>query len=117
MVGKNTLTGLGYFTKEIIHLISIGKNENNKEIEAHFISNDLVEYLGQKYDEFFFIKFDNKIYDNEELNKYFSRYSGVIEGREGKEYGIMKDDDGLLLVLALIADKLEVACRTLTAEY
>jgi hypothetical protein len=116
MIAENTLTGLGLFSLEIIHLISLGKNENINEIEKHFEECNLIEYLNKKYDQFFFVKFDNRTYDNSELNKYFSNYFGYIEGNENRKYGIMNDEDGLLLILALITDKVEIACRTWTAN-
>lgn len=112
MIAENTLTGLGLFSLEVIHLISLGESESIQEIERHIEKNDLIEFLNQKYDQFFFVKFDNSTYDNKALNKYFSNYSGYIEGNEGRKYGIMNDKDGLLLILALICDKVEVACRS-----
>lgn len=116
MIAEKTLTGLGLFALEIIHLVSAGKTESIKEIEEHFATNDIVEYLSKKYDEDFWIKFDNSTYDNNEINKYFNKYVGYIEGNEGRKYGIMNDSDGLLLVLALSADIIEPACRNLSAD-
>ncbi len=45
MIAENTLTGLGLFSLEIIHLISIGKKEKIAEIEQHFSNSDVVEYF------------------------------------------------------------------------
>lgn len=116
MIAENTLTGLGLFSMEIIHLISIGICEDFHDIENRFKENNLVEYLGEKYDEYFYLKFDNSTYDNKQINKYFNNYSGYIEGNESRKYGIMNDKDGLLLILALIFDEVEKACRTWTVN-
>ena len=116
MIAENTLAGLGLFSLEIIHLISLGKKEKINEIEQHFASNDVVQYLSQKYDEDFWVKFDNNTYDNREINKFFNNYVGYIEGNESRKYGIMNDNDGLLLMLALITDKVEIACRKWGAD-
>jgi len=116
MTFEGTLTGLGFLSIEILHLISIGKKEKISVIEKHFEQNDLVEYLNQKYNNDFFVKFDNKTYDNTQINKYFANYTGYIEGNESRKYGIMNEEDGLLLILALINDKVETECRKWSAN-
>lgn len=116
MIAENTLTGLGLFSLEIIHLISIGKKEKITDIEQHFSNSDVVEYLSNKYPDEFWVKFDNSTYDNNQINKYFNNYTGYIEGSECRKYGIQNDDDGLLLMLALITDKVEIACRNWSVE-
>lgn len=113
---EKSLKGLGIFSLHIINLISIGKSEDITTIEQHFFDNDIVEYLSQKYDEHFWVKFDNSKYDNSEINKYFNNYAGYIEGNERRKYGIMHDNDGLLLILALITDKIELACINWSAD-
>lgn len=116
MIAKGTLTGLGLFSLEILHLISIGKNESIQEVENHFKDNNLIEYLNEKYKQYFFVRFDNGTYDNMQLNKYFSNYSGYVEGNESRKYGIINDQDGFLLILALITDKVEIASRSWTMD-
>lgn len=111
MIAEGTLTGIGLFAMEIIHLISAGIHETLEEIEKHFENQDLVEYLGRKYDERFFIKFDGSTYDNAAINRYFFEYTGYIQGNERRNYGIMNEGDGLLLIPALLMDRVEVECR------
>ncbi|MEG0693132.1 MAG: hypothetical protein RR444_08630 [Oscillospiraceae bacterium] len=107
---EGTLTGLGLLSTEILHLISIGKREKISIIEKHLVQNDLVEYLSKKFENDFYVKFDNRIYDNSQLNKYFANYSGWIKGEERRKYRIMNEEDGLLLILALINDRVEIEC-------
>ncbi len=116
MIFEGTLTGLGLFSMEILHLISAGKKEEISIIEKQFEQSNLVEYLSEKYNDEFYIKFDNTTYDNSQINKYFSNYSGYIEGKEDRKYGIINGDDGLLLILALVNDKVEAECRKWTVN-
>lgn len=115
MTFEGTLAGLGHFSIEILHLISIGMKENISIIEKHFEQNNLVEYLSKKYEEIFFITFDNKTYDNTQINKYFYNYAEYIKDNESR-YGIMNEEDGLLLILVLISEKVEKECRKWNAN-
>lgn len=107
---NNSLKGIGLFQLSVIHLISIGKKESIKEIEEHFASSDLIDYLYLKYQSDFLDKFDNSCYNNVSLNAYFEQFHGYIESNEQRKYGIMNNDDGLLLILALISDEVEYNC-------
>jgi len=113
---KGSLTGIGLFLLEVLRLISAGKKETLKDIETHLDDADLVEYLSKKYDSQFNVKFDDTQYDNSEINKYFTNYSGYIEGNEDRKYGILNQDDGLLLILALLTDKIERECINWSAD-
>ena len=112
-MADKSLIGIGLFQYCIIHLISIGKKEDVNKIEDHFESRDLVEYLYNKYKSDFLVPYDNSInsiYNNDSINAYFEQYGGWIKGEESRKYGVVNKDDGLLLVLALIADKIEKEC-------
>ncbi len=107
MLHPKTLKGIGLFHLEVLHLISIGKQESIEAIEKAIDDGNLIEYIYNKYRSEFFVSFDNVVYDNETLNSYFQNYSGYISGNESRKFGIMNDNDGLLLILALISDKIE----------
>ena len=107
MLQPKTLKGIGLFQLEVLHLISIGKRESFETIEKAIENGNLIEFIYEKYRSDFFILFDNSVYDNEALNSYFQNYSGYISGNESRKYGIMNDNDGLLLIPALISDKIE----------
>ncbi|MBR3610169.1 MAG: hypothetical protein IKL57_01705 [Oscillospiraceae bacterium] len=108
MDNKKSLRGIGLLSLEIMHLISIGKKETFDEIEKHFEEKDLVEYLYEKYNDKFVTSFDSGVYDNEAINTYFFNFSGCIEGEELRKYEIAGHENGLLLILALIAEKVEI---------
>ena len=107
MLHPKSLKGIGLFQLEVLHLISIWKKENIEDIEKHIDDGSLIEYIFSKYRDEFFVVFDNEVYDNKALNLYFQNYSGYIQGNESRKYGIMNETDGLLLILALISDKIE----------
>ena len=66
-----------------------------------------MEYLSKKYASDFIGEFDGHI-DNKAINEYFSNYVGYINDNEFRKYEITNDDDnGLLLILALITDSIE----------
>ncbi len=108
-MSSRNLKGIGLFQLEVLHLISIGKQENIETIEKHMEEGNLIEYIFNKYREHFFVLFDNFVYDNEALNTYFQDSCGCIVGNESRKYGIMNETDGLLIILALISDKIECA--------
>lgn len=107
MLNSKSLKGIGLFQLEVLHLISIGKKESIETIEKYIDEGNLIEYIFNKYRDEFFVVFDNEVYDNEALNLYFQNYSGYIQGNESRKYGIMNETDGLLLIPALISDKIE----------
>lgn len=98
--------GMNLFMLEIIHLISNGKKETIEDIERNIENNKLIEYIYEKYKDEFCIKFDGSLYDNEELNRWFYDFSGIIKGNEDRKYGVINPDDGLLIILALISELL-----------
>lgn len=107
MSHQKSLKGIGFFQLEVLHLISIGKKESIETIEKHIDEGNLIEYIFNKYRDEFSIVFNNETYDNEALNLFFQNYSGYVQGNESRKYGIMNETDGLLLILALISDKIE----------
>ena len=107
MVHPPSLKEIGLCQLEVLHLISRGNKETIEHIEKSLDNGNLIEYIFNKYRDDFFVLFDNGVYDNEALNLYFQNYSGYIQGNESRKYGIMNETDGLLLILALISDKIE----------
>lgn len=105
------LKGIGLFSMNVLHLISIGKHESIEDVETHFAKKDLVEYLYSKYENDFLGSFDNRTYNYEALNQCFYKYSDYIIGNEHSKYGIENDYDGLLLILSLIMNKVEESLR------
>ncbi|QNO13311.1 hypothetical protein HYG86_00210 [Alkalicella caledoniensis] len=106
------LTGLGLFVLEITALISAGKTVTIEEIEKHIDNEDVIEFITERFKESLNVDFINGIYDVEGLNKYFGNYSGYINGNESRKYGIVKKNDGLLLLISLVSDKVETECRS-----
>lgn len=116
MQNDQSLKGLGLFSLEVLHLISIGEKETFKEIEKHFEECDTIEYIYNKYKNEFSVHFDNQIYNNAALNKYFFNYTSYVEGNERRKYKLANEDDGLLLIIALVFDALELYSPNMKVE-
>ncbi len=106
-MNQKSLLGIGLFQLQVLHLISIGKKEFIEDIEKNMENGNLIEYIVNKYQDNSIVSLNNGTYNYEELNLYFQNYSGYIQGNESRKYGIMNETDGLLLILALISDKVE----------
>lgn len=92
---------------EIIALISSGCQETIEKVETEMEECNIVNYLAKKYGDRMAIAFDdNCSYNIQDWNKALSDYSGCIRGEEDRKYGIIKEDDGLLLLLALVMELL-----------
>lgn len=102
-----SLKGIGLFCLNLLRLVSIKKFESVSIVEEHFEKSDIIEYIYNKYQDEFSIPFDNTVYNNEELNKYFYNYSSYIVGNENRKYGIEGNDSGLVLIVALAMDIFE----------
>ncbi len=97
------LIGIGIFGKQVLSVISDSNKESVDEVINHIESNDLIEYITNKYDEYFHTKFDNRIYNNVALNKFYSE-SGYDSGTAKRMFGT---DGGLLLIIDLILHETE----------
>lgn len=101
MAYNKGLRSLGY---DIINLVSRGYSENLHTISKEAENKNVVNYLRGKYKEdMFAFGGDTLPYDIDELNEYFyqlSIYLGENDAR--RKLGIMKQEDGLLALLAII---------------
>lgn len=92
---------LSCFAFEVLYLISSGKKEKWGVIEEKISQNKLATYIVEKYGN----EFSGDL-DLEQLNAIFANYAGCIDGVEDRKYGIKKEDDGLLVIIALIIKEL-----------
>lgn len=106
MSEERSLKGIGLFQMNVAHLISIGKKESIENIEDHMDSGNLIEYIFQKYENYI-SGFDVNAYDAAALNKLFQGKSEYAQGNEDRKYGVDGEDNGLLLILSLIGDRIE----------
>ena len=87
---------LQLFGLEIIALISQGKSEMIEQVEQHIDDGDLIQYIREKY--------KDNMFNLEDWNQAFAVYSGYIQGNERRKFGICNDNEGLLLIVALILE-------------
>ncbi len=99
---------INMFALEVVALISAGHKETISEVEKHMYDNDLVYFIYEKYEDSFETDFGrNSKYDIESYNQFFWDMSGYINGNESRKYGIINENDGLLLIIAVILDLLK----------
>ena len=79
---------------------------NNKELVYYNSSYEMVDNE-DKYSLFYTFD-DDCPYNLEDWNQAFAGYSGYIQGNERSKFGICNDNEGLLLIVALILD---ILCR------
>lgn len=104
----NGLHGLKAFGFDIISIIADGKKETIAKIEEEISNSNIVNYIYSKYSDSMMLTLDeNSPYDIDNWNMQISDYSGWVEGNESGKFGIVKDNDGLLLLLGLVMDMLE----------
>ncbi|MGL5480007.1 MAG: hypothetical protein ACRDCB_13260 [Clostridium sp.] len=97
--------GIKSLALEIIGLISRGRNETISAIEREIENNRIVHYINNKYCNEFTMVFDDRCpYDIEHWNVELGLFSDYVEGNESRKFGIVKEEDGLLLLLALLLE-------------
>ncbi|BDR66990.1 hypothetical protein K144312032_12180 [Clostridium tetani] len=100
--------GLKLLAYGIISLISNRYTETIEKVEEELDNNNLVTYLNKKYKNNFMVDFESSTYNICELNEYFQNYSEYIQGNESRKFGIVREEDGLLLIISLIINNLEL---------
>lgn len=82
--------------QEVIALCSRGEKEALQAVENHLEKGDVIEYLIHKY------HLDIKVEAIKELDKKLNTYADYVIGNEDRKYGIISEDQGLLLILSLL---------------
>ena len=97
----NKYMGMKVLSLCILHLISIGEKETIATVEKEIEKGSLVTYLYNKYP-----NLQNHLLPDyiQVLNNCFAGFAGYVEGNEDRKYGICGEDNGLLLLLALVFD-------------
>lgn len=104
----NKYDRINLFAFEIIALVSAGHKETISEIVNHMLDNDLVNYIYEKYEDQFSVDFGKEsVYDIESYNQFFFEISSYVNGNESRKYGIVNENDGLLLIVAVILNLLK----------
>lgn len=100
--------GLKILAYELIATISQGHTETITKVEEELGKNKLVSYLNEKYKEYWMVNFESGPYDINELNNCFTELDGYVQGNESRKYGIVREEDGLLLMLSIIINELQL---------
>ncbi|NRT34535.1 hypothetical protein BJV38_002878 [Clostridium beijerinckii] len=109
MAGFSGIDRIEILGMEIIALISQGKKETLSKIKDEINNGDVARYIGKKYEPYMTnILIDGKTpYNLDEWKKEFNKFAGVFDDRESRKFGIVNEDDGLLLILGIILEMLQ----------
>lgn len=91
-----------YFIQDVISLVSQGNEETILVIENHIDNGDLVSYILSQYN---LERADDK--SIKILDQEFEKFAGCLDGKENRKYGIVKDSDGLLLLVSIAVEILK----------
>ena len=87
---------------DLIKMISAGYSENCYDLQVQMENSTLVKYLRDKYSDNFSVNLkDDGMYDIDDFESVFHTYKNSTSFRE---WGITKEEDGLLLIVAMIFD-------------
>ena len=103
----NGLQGIKGFAFDLISIISSGATETIEKVENEISKENITNYIFGRYADRVSMPYDeNSMYDLEAWNKALADFSGWVEGNESRKFGITGDNDGLLLLVALIVELL-----------
>ncbi|MFQ9544982.1 MAG: hypothetical protein ACLR02_08200 [Clostridium sp.] len=107
MIRHKGLYGINFFIMDIISIIDKGHIETVEKIEEEIFKKNVVNYICNKYSDIVEVPINENIYDIAKWNQELFGYSGYVEGNESSKYGIENNDNGLLLLLALLIDSIK----------
>lgn len=100
-----SLERLPIFGYELCCLMSQGRKETIQAVEEHINQGDLVEYIYNHHKDYMAISFDyNCPYNLKLWDEAYSNFDGYVQGNEKRKFGILNEDDGLLLITSLTFD-------------
>lgn len=100
---------MGQLIMAIMRLVSIGEEESLDTVVEHLEKEDIYEFLSEKYRDKFTNFFCVSNLNVMAINSMFNQNANSKEYFK-QTYGIVKENDGLLLIVSLIAQKL-VYCK------
>lgn len=99
------------FSLDILKLIAMGEKENIETIEREINDGNITRYIYDKYKNKInkpdYLNEDQSIYNLDKWNNRLRENNSSLNGLEEASYHITKDDDGLLLLLAVLIEELK----------
>lgn len=96
------------FAQRIIALISLGKKETISDIIQKMSDKKVIEYLITKYSTDIGFTIDNFPYDIEAWENQLSELSYITPYDANRKWGVVNENEGLLLLVSLILEVLRV---------
>ena len=103
----NGLDRIDLFAQGVISLISMGKTETIRKIVEEMEKKNVVCYLYNKYRDCFAIPFGGSSpYNVDAWEEKYYDYSYITENDARRKWGIVNENDGLLLLVSLTFEAL-----------
>mgnify|MGYP001248589300 CR=1 FL=1 len=100
-------TSIELFMYDLIAIIDKGHKENIEEVEKQIDNNNIAQYILGKYKDLTMINLES-YYTNdliksriEDINEAYLYNSDYVQGNESRKFGITKENNGLLLLVAI----------------
>ncbi|CAK7015689.1 hypothetical protein [Tissierella sp.] len=100
-------TSIELFMYDIIAIIDKGHKESVDEVEKQIDNNNISQYILKKYNNLTMIDLEssdtNKLTSQriDDINRAYEYNLSYIMGNESRKFGITKEDNGLLLLVAV----------------
>lgn len=103
----NRLDRIDLFAQDIIAQISFGHKETITKIVEEMDKKHVVRYLYEKYHDNLYLSLgDNCPYNVDDWEEIYSQYAYISSNDARRKWGIVNEDDGLLLLVSLTFEAL-----------
>ena len=103
----NGLDRIDLFAQEIITQISLGHKETITKIVEEMDRKHVVRYLYEKYKNDWFLSLDDRCpYNVDDWEEIYSQYAYISSNDARRKWGIVNEEDGLLLLVSLTFEAL-----------
>ena len=103
----NGLDRIDLFAQEIIIQISLGHKETITKIVEEMDRKHVVRYLYEKYKDDWFLSLDDRCpYNVDDWEEIYSQYAYISSNDARRKWGIVNEEDGLLLLVSLTFEAL-----------
>ena len=103
----NGLDRIDLFAQEIITQISLGHKETITQIVEEMDRKHVVRYLYEKYKDDWFLSLDDRCpYNVDDWEEIYSQYAYISSNDARRKWGIVNEEDGLLLLVSLTFEAL-----------
>lgn len=102
------IKGIRMFTRNVIRLISLGREESVSDIKNHIDNDDVADYILKKYSADLAVCPDEVSFNMQGINAFFNSFSDRFDcGETEGKLAVAGDNNGLLVLLSLVAELID----------